>query len=451
MASASDRRPPVPDDRGSLQPDFRLLAVATVCLLAVLALSAVGPAVSGGPGGAGLPGGGGGNPVLDALGDLLPMEFLGDVGSRIGVPLRDLLFDLLGGFADAIDPETIADVVRGVADLLQYLDPETVRDIGSVLADVLPLLDGGMGSPGGDGGGDSSNQLLETVLGALAVALVVGLIAAILWRWGGLLLGALRRTGGRSASFLRALPALLVDLAVRAGRALEAAAGRLTSAVRQLVLDPAETIRSALVGLPGAVRALPGRIAAAILALFVAVLPDRLVAWLRTVLGEEPAESADAASGVGASDRAGDADGRPLLDIQALWRAFVAAVRPPNLSTKTPGEVGRYAVDRGFPSAPTRTIVDTYRAVEYGDRQPSDGRLERVLAAVREIAGDDAPDGDVGEAVDPGGTPAGDDRDDADPSDGAADGTGEAAAESEDGEEIEEAEKWEPERGGDGP
>jgi hypothetical protein len=497
MASASARRPPVPDDRGSLQPDFRLLAVATVCLLAVLALSAIGPAMSGGPGGDGIPGGGGDSPIWDVLAEYLPVDLLTDVGSRIGGPIRDVLFDLLGGFADALDPQTFADAAKTMADLLKYLDPETVSDIGGALADVLPLLNGGVNSPGdGESGDDgSSNQLLETVLGALAVVLVLAVLAATLWRWCDLLWAALRRAGGRSASVLRAIPSLLVDLAVRIGRALEVAAGRLTDAARRLVTEPAETVRSALVALPGAVRALPGRIAAAMLSLLLALLPNRLVAWLRrVVLGEEPAETNEAVDGVGAARRAGDAEGRSVLDLQALWRAFVSAVRPPNLSTKTPGEVGRYAVDRGFPSGPTQTIVDTYRAAEYGNRQPSEGRLERVLAAVREVTGDDAPDGEVGQSVDVGpgedveqvedvgeggdvsegggsvGTPMGDGPNGANPSSGAAADAGESAeeaggqVEAEEGGEVEERGEVEsrkeaegdqtrespPERGGEG-
>ena len=59
------------------------------------------------------------------------------------------------------------------------------------------------------------------------------------------------------------------------------------------------------------------------------------------------------------------------ITLRVVWDRFVAAVQPPRLRTKTPGEIKRYAVNRGFPPQPVETIVELFRAAEYGKQTPT--------------------------------------------------------------------------------
>lgn len=134
----------------------------------------------------------------------------------------------------------------------------------------------------------------------------------------------------------------------------------------------------------------PGRLVAAALAAIRA-----LVAAARARLGELARSSPAAARG---ADGAGPGtEEGTVYTLRGLWGAFVRSVRPPRLRTKTPGEIGRYAIDEGFPEPPVWTVVDAFRDAEYGNAPPDEGRLERVRAAVRSVAGDSrGPDADGG-------------------------------------------------------
>lgn len=73
-----------------------------------------------------------------------------------------------------------------------------------------------------------------------------------------------------------------------------------------------------------------------------------------------------------------------------LWQEFLAIVQPPRVSTRTPGEIGRYAVNRGFPEKPVSLFIQWYRDAIYGPDTDTATRIERAknyLSAIRE--GDD--------------------------------------------------------------
>jgi hypothetical protein len=130
-----------------------------------------------------------------------------------------------------------------------------------------------------------------------------------------------------------------------------------------------------LVGVVRAIISLPATLLAAFAAALNAVLPTRIT---------------DTVSSLDAPDETPshtDADATELpreqLTIRTLWREFTAAINPPNLSAKTPGEVGRYAIDQGVPSRPVRYVVEAFRRVEYAHDDPAQVDTEAVHDAVQ--------------------------------------------------------------------
>ena len=81
----------------------------------------------------------------------------------------------------------------------------------------------------------------------------------------------------------------------------------------------------------------------------------------------------------------GSPESASTTTLRDLWREFVGLVAPPRARTRTPGEIARYAVDRGLPAEPIRTLTDAYRDVEYGRLAPDDGRLASARDAVRSV------------------------------------------------------------------
>jgi transglutaminase-like putative cysteine protease len=133
--------------------------------------------------------------------------------------------------------------------------------------------------------------------------------------------------------------------------------------------------------------ALPRRLAAQGLAALAGVHPRRLLQWLRAWLagprarGETDERSASSAEG---RVTAGE-DGESTPTLRDLWREFVGLVAPPRARTRTPGEIARYAVERGLPAEPVRTLTEAYRDAEYGRATPDDDRLARARDAVRAV------------------------------------------------------------------
>jgi len=81
-----------------------------------------------------------------------------------------------------------------------------------------------------------------------------------------------------------------------------------------------------------------------------------------------------------------DGEGTPEGRLQALWRRFVAVVGVDRWETKTPAEVAREAVDRGFPAEPVDALAGAFRDAAYGGgaEEPNVDRAEAALESVRE-------------------------------------------------------------------
>jgi hypothetical protein len=76
------------------------------------------------------------------------------------------------------------------------------------------------------------------------------------------------------------------------------------------------------------------------------------------------------------------------LTVREAWSRFLDAVSANTAVTRTPGELARHAIEEdGLPEQPVTELRDTFRAVEYGHRSPSD-RLDRVQEAIEQIEGE---------------------------------------------------------------
>ena len=93
-------------------------------------------------------------------------------------------------------------------------------------------------------------------------------------------------------------------------------------------------------------------------------------------------------SGMIGSEQATDEDGSEIeFRLQDLWQEFIAVVQPPRVSTRTPGEIGRYAVSRGFPEQPVTQFIRWYRDAVYNSETEQQSRIERAkdyLSAIRD-------------------------------------------------------------------
>jgi len=240
-------------------------------------------------------------------------------------------------------------------------------DENGTLAVDLPVQ-GSVAVVARDGGGATARVTLPLFRNAGIVGgLVVGLLLAVGWvlrRRGVTARGvatraraALSRLGAwATAACLRA-----ADLFVRAGKALE-------RGLRALA-------------------ALPGRLVTQGLAALSMLDPRRLVAWLRRLWRRRGANGDGAAGASGATGGAvgGGEASTETTTLRTLWRDFVALVSPPQMRTQTPGEIARYAVERGLPAEPVRKLTEAYRDAEYGRLAPDEGRLARARDALESV------------------------------------------------------------------
>ena len=80
-------------------------------------------------------------------------------------------------------------------------------------------------------------------------------------------------------------------------------------------------------------------------------------------------------------------------ELRRAWHAFLDRVGLHNRETMTPGEAARHAVEVGYPTGRVRRVLSVFRAVEYGDSEPS---AETIGSAQREAEDllDHDPEGD---------------------------------------------------------
>ncbi|MFB6142861.1 MAG: DUF3488 and DUF4129 domain-containing transglutaminase family protein [Halorientalis sp.] len=241
-------------------------------------------------------------------------------------------------------------------------------------------------------GGEVATTRVGNLYLHLAGALVLALAAL------GALVQGVRRVGAPDATGLVALAGavrnggrlLLVALVALTrrldalGDRLLAAAGRARAALRESG-SPRELLAGALDALrEGAERVLAADPLAAI-----AARSRRL----RAVLDEGRPRGGDASSTPETGGAAGpsvsplDVEGRSHRDV---WLEFVRAVAARDWRTRTPGEVARRAIRReDLPREPVRTLLEGFRAAEYGDSPATDLEgMERALDAVRDATGE---------------------------------------------------------------
>ena len=120
------------------------------------------------------------------------------------------------------------------------------------------------------------------------------------------------------------------------------------------------------------------------------VLALLVVLWRREDVGVESDTDGDGTDESAAAFRrsvtADESDSTErVFSIRELWRRFARWVVPGAWRTKTPGEVARAAVDRGFPREPVEALTDAFRDVEYGS-EPATSRRERARAALDRLA-----------------------------------------------------------------
>lgn len=172
-----------------------------------------------------------------------------------------------------------------------------------------------------------------------------------------------------------------VDAAVFLGRLIERTSRRMLAFLR---------------GLPGATwnwlrdvaRTISRRGIAAVLLLDPRRLYRYVVSWFAS-LGSGDSEregpSERGAAAVSSGDEATDTG----ITLRELWEEFLSLLRPPRVQTKTPGEIQRYAVAKGFPEEPVERIVQAFRDAEYGVQPPGAARIERVHVAVDALTSDE--------------------------------------------------------------
>jgi len=195
--------------------------------------------------------------------------------------------------------------------------------------------------------------LVVNLAGTLLAALVALGGAVLLTRRYGIDPAAVRRTLGR-------LPALIATVLV----ALGAVADRAVARLWDRALLTVEHLRSLAAG-----RRSPEE------------LLDALRDWLaaRRAAVRATADRATAAATGDAGPEGSHAT------VREAWAEFLDAVSLSRPEKRTPAAIGNHAVERDdLPADAVQTLVDAFRAVEYGDRDP-DERVPEVREAIAEV------------------------------------------------------------------
>nr|WP_277410141.1 DUF4129 domain-containing protein [Natrinema longum] len=221
-------------------------------------------------------------------------------------------------------------------------------------------------------------ERLTSWLVGFTVGVVERLEAAL--EWGYSLAGAVRE-------WLESLP--------RSGRALWA---RFTAWLRGL---PTRTVAAgfgALVLVAGGYVVDGGR-GAALVAVALAVAGVVVRRRDETETEAEPTTADEETADSTATETAPDHSGDERRSFRELWRAFARRVEPGRWRTRTPGEIERRALSKGYPRQPVRELTTLFREVEYGGRPRSSGRRERAAdaydAVERARIGDESTESDA--------------------------------------------------------
>ena len=201
-------------------------------------------------------------------------------------------------------------------------------------------------------------------------ALVVGGVLLLI---AGIVTAARRRgvTSGSVTDRLAAMRAFLRRLPERATTLLVGVADRLTTAMRRLLARLRAWRSVFALSVSGVLQRLdPRRLGAA------------LKSWLEQLRRrwQTTAGDADTESASGEATKTG-----PGRQLRSMWQTFISLIRPPQAITRTPVEIGQYAIEKGVPSQPVTYLTDLYRAVEYGQQSPGESRLEAARTALTDI------------------------------------------------------------------
>ncbi|ELY53252.1 DUF4129 domain-containing protein [Natronolimnohabitans innermongolicus] len=226
------------------------------------------------------------------------------------------------------------------------------------------------GAGGTEDGGDESS-LEDAVPGLSGDGLTAAIVAIVL-----LSLGYIFYTRENPIEVILSLPGRVVSLALSAviacSQALERALGRLRE-LRSL----AELPGLVLAALTGAVRSASDRVTSASASLFGrgATADEDEIEPTQTPARERIRRAFES-----------------VIDAAPMYRGRVA--------TATPAEVASRATEAGAPSKPVETITDSFRDVEYGDRdpetylEPTATAHDELRSALENEASDGGGDGD---------------------------------------------------------
>lgn len=185
-----------------------------------------------------------------------------------------------------------------------------------------------------------------------------------------------------SMSFLVGLSSSLPTLLA----GLSAAAGATGSALSVAFAGAGRGLGAAIVSVPRAF----GHALAGLSGGFGALFAGRSRTG-RVARADAGRSASDAAGPTGPLDREDGAEDDPPATVEGAWIAMVERLPGGHRETKTPAELARTAVDRGFPSEPVGTLTDAFQRVSYGGAA-GDELTDEALAALARI--DDALKGD---------------------------------------------------------
>jgi len=186
-----------------------------------------------------------------------------------------------------------------------------------------------------------------------------------------------------SMSFLVGLSSSLPTLLA----GLSAAAGATGSALSVALAGAGRGLGAAVVSVPRAF----GHALAGLSGGFAALFAGRSRTG-RAARADAGRSASDASAGpTGPLDREDGAEDDPPTTVEGAWIAMVERLPGGHRETKTPAELARTAVDRGFPSEPVGTLTDAFQRVSYGGAA-GDELTDEALAALARI--DDALKGD---------------------------------------------------------
>ncbi|QAU14083.1 DUF4129 domain-containing protein [Halorubrum sp. BOL3-1] len=158
-----------------------------------------------------------------------------------------------------------------------------------------------------------------------------------------------------------------------------------------LVIRLSAAFEAAIIGLWKRLTSVPSLLSGSLIEILRRVNPYRLllavVMWVRSQLQRRQHVSSDDTPDDATETGSPDTEQHRRLEV--IWGSFVEFVRPPKLTTRTPAEIGRYAIEQGLPQRPVKYITELYRAAEYGRRAPDKSRLESAREALSTLREED--------------------------------------------------------------